>query len=162
LVGATGAAVAIERLVFGSVLTLPVLPSASIRSVGHADTRLVCAVQKFKLTDFIVEQPLEVREFRGAYVYLLEARRAGSAGRSRMFRHILHWRIKEEETNVVSTFHNEDLDMDNKHPKSEMPALKEAAAAAKDKQGLQKSIENEHQHQHDAPLVDKGPISRSK
>jgi hypothetical protein len=55
--------------------------------------------------------------------------------------------------------------MDNKHPKSEMPALKEAAAAAKDKQRLQKSIENEqsqHQHRHDAPLVDKGPISRNK
>jgi len=30
--------------------------------------------------------------------------------------------------------------MDNKHPKSEMPALKEAAAAAKDKQGLDKSM----------------------
>jgi hypothetical protein len=55
--------------------------------------------------------------------------------------------------------------MDNKHPKSEMPALKEAAAAAKDKQGHQKSIENEqkqHQHRHDVPLVDKAPISRPK
>jgi hypothetical protein len=29
--------------------------------------------------------------------------------------------------------------MDNKHPKSEIPALKEAAATAKDKQGLDKS-----------------------
>jgi hypothetical protein len=33
--------------------------------------------------------------------------------------------------------------MDNKHPKSEMPALKEAAAAAKDKKGLQDSIAKE-------------------
>ena len=33
--------------------------------------------------------------------------------------------------------------MDNKHPKSEAPALKEAAAAAKDKHGLQQSIEKE-------------------
>jgi hypothetical protein len=82
-----------------------------------------------------------------------------------MFRRIFDWRIKDEETNVVSTFHDEDIDMDNKHPKSEMPALKEAAAAAKDKQGFEKSIEKEqkqHEHRHDAPLVDKGPMSRSK
>jgi hypothetical protein len=73
--------------------------------------------------------------------------------------------MKDEETNVVSTFHHEDLDVDNKHPKSEMPALKEAATAAKDKHGLEKSIQNEqkqHQHRHDAPLVDKGPMSRPK
>ena len=52
--------------------------------------------------------------------------------------------------------------MDNKHPKSEMPALKEAAAAAKDKQGLQKSIEKEQKH-HDGSrhgsVTDKGPAS---
>jgi hypothetical protein len=55
--------------------------------------------------------------------------------------------------------------MDNKHPKSEMPALKEAAVAAKDKQGLQKSIDKERkqrQNLHDAPLVDHGVGSRSK
>jgi hypothetical protein len=53
--------------------------------------------------------------------------------------------------------------MDNNHPKSELPALKEAAAAAKDTQGLRKSIEKEKkQHQRDAPLVEKGTMSRSK
>jgi hypothetical protein len=53
--------------------------------------------------------------------------------------------------------------MDNKHPKSEMPALKEAAAAAKDKQGFQKSVEKEKKaHQHNTPHVDKEPLSRSK
>jgi hypothetical protein len=55
--------------------------------------------------------------------------------------------------------------MDNKHPKSEMPALKEAAVAAKDKQGLQKSIDKErktHHPQHDTPLVGHGTSSRSK
>jgi len=55
--------------------------------------------------------------------------------------------------------------MDNKHPKSELPALKEAAAAAKDKHGLQKSIEKEHeqrQHQHDVPHADHGTDTRSK
>jgi hypothetical protein len=36
--------------------------------------------------------------------------------------------------------------MDNKHPKSEMPALKQAASAAKDKQGLEKSIAKEKKH----------------
>jgi hypothetical protein len=44
--------------------------------------------------------------------------------------------------------------MDNKHPKSEMPALKEAAAASKNKQGLQKSTEKERaqrQSHSDAP-----------
>jgi hypothetical protein len=91
--------------------------------------------------------------------------RTVSVSRLRMLRHILDWRIKDEETNVVFTFHGEDKDMDNKHPKSEMPALKEAAASAKNRQGLEKSIENEqkqHQHRHDAPLVDKGPMSRPK
>ena len=54
------------------------------------------------------------------------------------------------------------LDMNNKHPKSEVPALKEAAAAAKNKQGLEKSIEKEqkqHQHRNDTPLADKGPVT---
>lgn len=50
--------------------------------------------------------------------------------------------------------------MDNKHPKSEAPALKEAAAAAKDKRGLQESIEKEKRH-HDQkqaePGTEKGP-----
>jgi hypothetical protein len=50
--------------------------------------------------------------------------------------------------------------MDNKHPKSEAPALKEAAAAAKDRHGLEKSIEKEKKH-HDqethAPDTRKGP-----
>ena len=53
--------------------------------------------------------------------------------------------------------------MDNKHPKSELPALKEAAAAAKDKQGLQRSIDKEQrQHEHNAQLVNKGVVPRSK
>jgi hypothetical protein len=51
--------------------------------------------------------------------------------------------------------------MDNKHPKSEAPALKEAAAAAKDKHGLQKSIEKEKEHHHEqetrAPSTQKRP-----
>jgi hypothetical protein len=55
--------------------------------------------------------------------------------------------------------------MDNKHPKSEMPALKEAAAAAKNKQGLRKSIEKEHEHhQYPSPSLPagKGPAEPSK
>jgi hypothetical protein len=54
--------------------------------------------------------------------------------------------------------------MNNKHPKSEMPALKEAAAAAKDKQGLQKSIAKEEKHHEQKPhgaLTDTGPTSQS-
>jgi hypothetical protein len=43
--------------------------------------------------------------------------------------------------------------MDNKYPKSGMPALKEAAAAAKDKQGLEKSILKEKRH-HDQTTSD--------
>jgi hypothetical protein len=50
--------------------------------------------------------------------------------------------------------------MDNKHPKSEAPALKEAAAAAKDRHGLQQSIEKEKKHREQetrAPSTQKGP-----
>jgi hypothetical protein len=36
--------------------------------------------------------------------------------------------------------------MQNNNPKSESPALKQAAAQAKNKQGLQKSIEKEKKH----------------
>jgi hypothetical protein len=53
--------------------------------------------------------------------------------------------------------------MDNKHPKSEMPGLKEAAAAAKDKQGLDKSILKEKKH-HDQTTSEstsgKGPVAK--
>jgi hypothetical protein len=41
--------------------------------------------------------------------------------------------------------------MQNNHPKSEGPALKEAAAKAKDKQGLEKSIEREKKHHNVLP-----------
>jgi hypothetical protein len=42
--------------------------------------------------------------------------------------------------------------MQNNHPKSETPALKEAAAHAKDREGRQKSIEKEKpQHDHLPP-----------
>jgi len=41
--------------------------------------------------------------------------------------------------------------MQNNHPKSEAPALKEAAAHAKDQQGRQKSIEKEKPHHDHLP-----------
>jgi hypothetical protein len=41
--------------------------------------------------------------------------------------------------------------MQNNHPKSEAPALKEAAAHAKDQQGRQKSIEKEKLHHDQMP-----------
>jgi hypothetical protein len=53
--------------------------------------------------------------------------------------------------------------MDNKHPKSEMPALKETAAAAKGKQGLDKSMLKEKKH-HDHTTSDatsgRGPVAK--
>jgi hypothetical protein len=53
--------------------------------------------------------------------------------------------------------------MDNKHPKSELPALKEAAAASKDKRGLQNSIAKEkkqHGRQPHAADTAKGPAAK--
>ncbi len=43
--------------------------------------------------------------------------------------------------------------MQNNHPKSEGPALKEAAARAKDKQGLEKSIEREKKQHNVLPAT---------
>ena len=49
------------------------------------------------------------------------------------------------------TFLSKDKSMQNNHPKSEAPALKEAAAHAKDQQGRQKSIEKEKPHHDHLP-----------
>jgi hypothetical protein len=51
--------------------------------------------------------------------------------------------------------------MRNNHPKSEGPALKEAAAKAKDQQGLEKSIEKEKKH-HNVPPSTTAPKATGK
>lgn len=47
--------------------------------------------------------------------------------------------------------------MQNNHPKSEAPALKEAAAHAKDQQGRQKSIEKEKPNHNHLPQPNAEP-----
>ena len=52
--------------------------------------------------------------------------------------------------------------MQNNHPKSEAPALKEAAAKSKDQQGRQKSIEKEKTHHDHMPAPHTDSVTPKK